>query len=144
MIELENEIRKSPLLPKKEDLDRLDETSKKVKEYSKIFNKRSPRSSTPRAMEDVEPMEKYDDCSSVKKQCANVRKSDLAKITELEKKLEDCKNKPGLYNKIKRSLKKRFRSQKGGKRKKTRRRKNKKTKRNHKTKRNRKATKKRH
>lgn len=82
--------------------------------------------------------------------CDKLRKSDLAKITELEKQLEEChsgKNKPGFVQKIKeagkslkRSFKDSFGSQNGGKRKRTRRRKNrKKTKRKSKTRRNRKT-----
>ena len=72
--------------------------------------------------------------------CDKLRKSDLAKITELQKQLEEChsgKNKPGFVQKVKsqaRSLRDRF-SQSGGKRKKTKRRRKSKKRRNRKTRR---------
>jgi len=139
---LQQEIVKGPFFTKDMRDDTLSEGAAKLHEQSRKFNRLASNISSNTG---PAPMGSAD--TDYRQQCDSVRKSDLAKITELEKQLEEClSDKPGFVQKVKeagrslgRSFKNRF-SQNGGKRKKTRRRNHKKTRRNRKkTRRNRKT-----
>ena len=133
-----NWLTNSPLVPK----EKIDENKmEKLKSASNQFNVRpGSRSSS------TEPTPYGSVSPNYKEQCDKLRKSDLEKIMELQKQLEECHsggNENRVVKKIKeagrslkRSLKDRFGPQNGGKRKKTKRRRRKrKTRRNRKTRR---------